>query len=111
MKLQLDTQSKTIKVESNVKLSELVETLDRLFPKGEWKQFTLETNTTWQWYSPTVVKQFVPDCYPRYTVCGGVEYKTNGISDLLGNKKDFPTQQVGACFSSSLKTGVYNIET
>lgn len=51
MKIQLDTTQKTIKIEEQVKLSKLVETLERLLPKGEWKEFTLETNTTISYWS------------------------------------------------------------
>lgn len=34
MKLQLDTENKTIKLESTVELSKLVDTLEGLLPKG-----------------------------------------------------------------------------
>ncbi len=45
MKLQLDTTNKVIKLESSIELGELVKQLEKLLPKGEWKTFTLETNT------------------------------------------------------------------
>ena len=40
MKLQIDTNSKTIKIEGTVSLLELTETLERLFPNGVWKTFS-----------------------------------------------------------------------
>jgi len=45
MKFQLDTTNKTIKVEEKIKLSELIETLEKMFPKEEWKEFALEIST------------------------------------------------------------------
>lgn len=63
MKLQIDTSAKTIKVEGSVKLSELVETLDKLLPKV-WKEFTLEANTTIvNWSSPIYIERTWPN-YP-----------------------------------------------
>lgn len=86
MKLQIDTAAKTIKLESNVQLKTLVETLDRLLPKGEWKEFTLETNTTiTYWSSPTIIEKhypYQPWQYPWYS--NGTTYIANkaiGSSD------------------------------
>lgn len=89
MKLQIDTTYKTIKVEESVKLSKLVETLKRLFPNNEWKDFTLETNTTIEhWSSPIIIKEYIetekrvnPYTYPWYQPMNG----TSGIS-LCNNK-------------------------
>lgn len=66
MKIQLDTENKTIKVENDVKLKDLVDTLEKLLPKGEWKEFELQTNvTTTGWSAPIVVDRYVPS-YPSY---------------------------------------------
>jgi hypothetical protein len=63
MKLQLDTENKTIKLEKDVVLSNLIETLEKLLPHGEWKEFTLETNTViHQWSNPVVLPSVIP--YP-----------------------------------------------
>ena len=60
MKLQLDTINKTIKIEGNVKLSELTETLDKILP-GLWKEFTLESNTTIiNWQNPIYIQPAIP---------------------------------------------------
>ena len=49
MRIQLDSEKKTIKIEGNVKLSELVKHLESLLPKdcklGYWKDYELECNT------------------------------------------------------------------
>lgn len=57
----MDTSAKTIKLESNEQLGSLIETLEKLLPKGLWKEFTLETHTTiYNWSSPIVIKEYVP---------------------------------------------------
>ena len=45
MKIQIDTTAKTIKVEADVKLGELVETLEGLLPMKAWMEYMLITNT------------------------------------------------------------------
>ena len=49
MKIQLDTNTKTIKVEETVNIGELFELLKKMFPNGEWEDFGLETQTTINW--------------------------------------------------------------
>jgi hypothetical protein len=57
----MDTSAKTIKLESNIKLLELVKNLEKLLPKGLWKDFTLETSTIINnWTSPVVIHQKSP---------------------------------------------------
>lgn len=69
MRIQLDTSAKTIKVEGNVKFSELIETLEKLLPKGEWKKFTLETNVTINTWSNQIIierdRPYRPWDYPQ----------------------------------------------
>ena len=63
MNIQLDIENKTIKLEKDVVLSKLIETLDKLFPNGEWKEFTLETHTIiHHWSNPVVLPSVIP--YP-----------------------------------------------
>ena len=87
MKIQLDTKNKTIKIENNVKLSELVDTLEKLLPKGLWKEFELQSNVTINnWSSPIIIER--ETILPwKYTW-----YNTNNTN------------------YTSLKSGVYNIE-
>ena len=71
MKIQLDTTAKTVKVEGSVKLSELIETLDKILP-GIWKEFTLEANTTIiNWSNPIYVTQpkYEPYWYKDKVTC------------------------------------------
>jgi len=70
MKIQLDTTQKTIKVENTVKLSELISALDKMFPNGEWKDYSLETNVTINnWSYPIYIKE--SPTYPAYPWYGG----------------------------------------
>ena len=63
MKLQLDTQKKTIKVEEAVKLSELVDILNKILPNA-WKEYTLESNTIIQnWTNPIVIEKKIYEPY------------------------------------------------
>lgn len=84
MKLQLDTTAKTIKVEGNVKISELIDALKKLLPK-EWDSFTLETSTTIvDWVYPIRYQQWpAPIHYPWY--CGTNTFSTSS-SPLLGGQ-------------------------
>jgi len=50
MRVQIDTNAKTIKVDENVKFSELIKVLNKLLPK-EWKDYTLEASGVWYWYN------------------------------------------------------------
>ncbi len=91
MKLQLDTTNKTVKVEGSVNLEALYETLQKLLPQGEWKQFSLEANTTITWVNPITVPVY--PYYPQnpypwwntpyYTTSGEMHYTlTNGTYDI-----------------------------
>ncbi len=43
MKIQLDTENKTIKLESTVSLKEFMDVIKKLLP-NDWQKFSLETN-------------------------------------------------------------------
>ncbi len=53
MKLQINTTEKTIKIEESVNLGELIEALKNMLP--DWKKYSLETNATINWISPTYI--------------------------------------------------------
>lgn len=42
MKIQINTENKSISVLDDVNLNELMENLQKLFPNGEWKEYKLE---------------------------------------------------------------------
>jgi len=61
MKIQLDTVNKTIKIEDDVELKELIKVLEKLLPKGLWKEYTLEANTVIQnWSQPIIIEKRTP---------------------------------------------------
>lgn len=66
MILQIDTKAKTIKVEETVNFGELVKTLNKLLPKGEWKTYKLETNTVINWNEYPVWTYPIFPFYPTY---------------------------------------------
>lgn len=105
MKLQLDTKSKTIKIEGSVNLEELYETLAKLLPKGEWKLFTLEANSIIEWINPIQITRYPYyqiNPYPWWESPTYVSYNTQGScvdSQGYTNKATY-----------ILNEGVYNIE-
>ncbi len=60
MKLQIDTEQKTIKLDGNENLGELVEVLEGIFLDGFWKEFELQVGVT---ITPIVIEE-APYC-PR----------------------------------------------
>jgi len=112
MKLQLDTTAKTIKVEESVKLSKLIETLKKLLPSNEWKDFTLETNTTISyWTNPIIIREYPTypiiireyPTYPKWTNYPWY-YSTSGVGNV-GN-----AEFKSANNHLELNAGQYNVE-
>ena len=57
MRIQLDTIKKTIKLDESIKFSTLIDTLKKLLPNNEWKQFTLEASSMINWtYHPFIIR-------------------------------------------------------
>ena len=70
MKLQLDTTEKVIRIDEDVNLGELAESLERLLPFGKWKEFKLETSVQIEWTNPFVPIYPLPyPTYPWITYC------------------------------------------
>ena len=109
MKLQLDTEHKTIKLEKEVVLSQLMETLEKLLPNGEWKEFTLETNTViHQWSNPVVIPSVIPYPVPPHPRPSWPWYSYTSVESHLR-----PADGQGSAGRNStmmLKKGVYNIQ-
>lgn len=67
MKLQIDTELKTVKIEGQVNLKEFTERIKTILP--DWEDYKLETNTVIQnWNNPFVVPYvpFAPYTRPYY---------------------------------------------
>ena len=94
MKIQLDTTSKTVKIEEDVKISKLIEVLKKILP-NDWKYFTLETHTTiTHWSAPIIIREYPTypshPTYPWYYSTGDISFKAET--------------------NYQLKSGVYNLE-
>jgi hypothetical protein len=106
MKLQLDTSNKTVKIEESVGLRELMDTLDRLLPNGEWKEFKLETNTVIKnWSTPIIIRERSWPYLnaPWYTPIGvgAPAVRLSSVGSGVG---------VASPSTKVLKSGTYNIE-
>lgn len=91
MKLQIDTEKKTFKLESSQNLGEFIDKIQAMFP--DWKEYKLETNVTINWSSaPTIIYR---DRYPywpynsppriRYDLTVGSSSITDDPSILIGS--------------------------
>jgi hypothetical protein len=109
MKIQLDTENKTIQLEKDVVLSKLIETLEKLLPNGAWKEFTLETNTVIpQWSNPVVIPSVIPYPVPPYPRPSWPWYSYTSLESNLHPADD----KVSAGMNSTmmLNKGVYTIQ-
>lgn len=59
MKLQIDTNLKTIKIEEDVNLGELMDMLNSFFPNDKWKEFSLKPELITNWINPVTIP-YVP---------------------------------------------------
>ena len=82
MKLQLDTTQKVIRLEEEVNLSDLFETLEKLLPNGLWKEFKLQQVVITSWVNPIVIDRWptipFPSPYqpPWYVTCSTTNMHT-----------------------------------
>ena len=109
MKIPLDTENKTIKLEKDVVLAKLIETLEKLLPNGEWKEFTLETNTViHQWSNPVVIPSVMPYPGPTYPRPYWPWYSSTRLESNLHPADD--KGSTGMTSNMMLNKGVYNIQ-
>ena len=95
MRIQIDTDQKTIKIEKNALLKDVIKTLNKLLPNGEWKEFTLETNATIShWCSH----------YPWSYYAGGIALSTDKMN------VPYTLTMSSTQNALSMNSGVYNIE-
>ncbi len=110
MKIQLDTESKTIRIENDVLLSKLVETLNKILPNGEWKKFTLQTHTVIQhWHDPIIIEKYVQPYIPYkpwqpWYMLSSSQQLGKMTAEYKAENKNFAEAKL------SLKSGTYNIE-
>ena len=75
MKLQINTDNKTITIEEGVNLGDLYEALFKMFPKFTWKEYTIiPVKTIEHWTSPVTIPWnnplpwYNPIIQPPYTI-------------------------------------------
>jgi hypothetical protein len=107
MKIQIDTNAKTIKVEEKIKFGELVAALKALFPDGAWKEYDMIPEIIQDFSNPIYIRT-----YPYWSTSpfyvGGTTADlvvTNCIS--TGTYVSHPNNQN---FTLTSGTGTYNIE-
>ncbi len=88
MKLQIDTQNKSIKIEEKVNLKEFFETIDKLFHNLGWKEYSIENTVIWNWSDPIIIEKHVPPYNPwpwnqPYYINYGGSTNVSGVNGLL----------------------------
>lgn len=58
MKLQLDTNTKTIRLEETVNLGDLQDMLGKILPNNEWRQYKLEMAVIKEWSNPVIIERY-----------------------------------------------------
>lgn len=117
MKLQLDTNAKTIKVEEDVNISELISKLKKLLPKGEWKEYTLHSNTKIEWYSyPIITYDYIRPWWENPVVT----CDTNNLTISSSSNETFSIANLGNVTTNNVTlkhsdenymgNGIYNIQ-
>lgn len=100
MKLQIDTDNKTIKVDDDVQFSELVEALEKLLPKGLWKDFTLQNERIDWWNNPVIIKERIIENSPYWPSPIWIDTTTNKT----------PIDPNIVYCSNNMQSGIFNIE-
>jgi hypothetical protein len=125
MKLQINTDNKTITIEESVNLGELYEALFKMFPKFTWKEYSIvpvksiehwtsPVTIPWTpqpvlpWYNPTIVPLSNPGTtspgipsLPYTITCGN----TVGFANAAGNITTTKLDNKNVTYTN----GVYNV--
>ncbi len=83
MKLQIDTDKKVLRLESDVNLGAFMVKLKVLFPDGAWKDYKLETNVDIQWTNPIYIDRWHKPTYPWWPTTIPITY-TSGNAEMKG---------------------------
>lgn len=92
MKIQIDTEQKTIVLEEAINLGDLAKKLNKLFPNKTWKEYKLEVKTITQWSNPIVIKEYpyYPwHYYPWITYNNTSTITTNSNTNVGGMFNDY----------------------
>ena len=64
MKIQIDTKAKSFTIEETIITRDLISTLEKLFPDGSWKEYTLTVTTITNWTYPIIYREWTQPYYP-----------------------------------------------
>ena len=115
MKLQIDTDKKTIKIEENINLKKLIDSIKKLFPDKEWEGYELQTNTTiLNWSSPVYITpkydwSYKPWNQPMYVQ----DYDTINCSNQTPSNTSGYSHTVTTLMNSTphtLTNNIYNLD-
>jgi hypothetical protein len=68
MKIQIDTDNKTVTIEEDVLLHIFYEQINSLLPGGLWREYTLKVTKITEWINPiTIDRPYTPDVIPMTT--------------------------------------------
>lgn len=97
MKLQVNTEEKTIVLEESIELDKLFETVKKLFPENEWKKYKLEPKIIQSWNNPIVIDRF-----PTYPLPWWNQF-------FYVTPPSSPTITYDSGDNTTYKNGVYNV--
>ena len=80
MRLRIDTDNKTIKIEEKVNLDKLMEKLNKIFPEDTWKEYSPEVNQIVDLQNPIIIKQ---PCKPNYPWQNPIIYNNDSSGNFI----------------------------
>ena len=135
MKIQLDTNTKTISIEGTHDFSEIIKNLNKLLPNNEWKKWKLNTSTPISYwvYNPIPINywiaipydypstpNYIPYRQPTYwstinydtvTYSDNNIYSTTYNNDTINQSQNLATHTASySCFNKPNDTVGVNIE-
>lgn len=108
MKIQLDTITKTIKIEESILLGEFIDKIKLILPKKEWRQFTIVPEILSNWINPIIIPWTIP-AVPYYPYTPPV-YPYYPWITCETSKTTYADRQISSGTSIDYKPGIYNIE-
>jgi hypothetical protein len=114
MKIQLDTISKTIKVEGNILLGEFIDKIKTILPKKEWKTFILIPEIVINnWTNPIVIPWVSPvvPVYPSVPVSPTIPiYPYYPWITCETSETKYANGQISSGITIEYNSGIYNID-
>ena len=113
MKIQVDSNSKIIKIEDTlIPFKELISYLDKLLPKdsplGYWQEYSLETNTVIEnWNNPIIIKE-TEYPYKKWDILPWNPHPYTGQPIWVGDYDQLPSYINGTSYCFDIQAGALN---